>query len=183
MAWWWWARAYIYDRAWTTLLYTLDPAESTDTISSILALSWNSWWTVTNLAASVWWTALSGSTTLWNSWSIQWEDYYLYDVTPQVITGFYLDGNKYQFAWGGWWVSMSTTTVTLTSAGWSSWEQTVSATWVTASNTVIVSPAPASIGDYADWGVYASAQWSGTLTFTAETEPENDIVVNVLIMS
>ena len=77
----------------------------------------------------------------------------------------------------------STTTVTLTAAGWSDNEQTVSATWVTASNTVIVSPAPDNIQDYADWGLYASAQWSGTLTFTAETEPENDIVVNVLIMS
>lgn len=82
-----------------------------------------------------------------------------------------------------WGVSMSTITVTLTAAGWSSNEQTVSATWVTASNTVIVSPAPDNIQDYADWGVYASAQWSGTLTFTAETEPENDIVVNVLILS
>jgi len=77
----------------------------------------------------------------------------------------------------------STTTVSLCSACWSSCEQTVSATWVTASNTVIVSPAPANIQDYADWGVYASAQWSGTLTFTAETEPTSDITVNVLIMS
>ena len=76
----------------------------------------------------------------------------------------------------------STTTVSLCSACWSSCSQTVSATWVTASNTVIVSPAPANIQDYADAWVYASAQWSGTLTFTAETEPENDIVVNVLIM-
>lgn len=80
-------------------------------------------------------------------------------------------------------ITHSTTTVTLTAAGWSDNEQTVSATWVTASNTVIVSPAPDNIQDYADWWVYASAQWSGTLTFTAETEPENDIVVNVLIMS
>lgn len=82
-----------------------------------------------------------------------------------------------------WGVSMSTITVTLTAAGWSSNEQTVSATWVTASNTVIVSPAPSSIGDYADWGVYASAQGSGTLTFSCDEEPTSDITVNVLIMS
>ena len=81
-------------------------------------------------------------------------------------------------------VSSSTTiTVTLTSAGWSSNSQTVSATWVTASNTVIVSPAPSDIADYADCGVYCSAQGSGTLTFGCDTAPSGDIVVNVLIMS
>jgi hypothetical protein len=41
-----------------------------------------------------------------------------------------------------------TITVTLTSAWWSSSTQTVSATGVTASNTVICSPAPSSISDY-----------------------------------
>ena len=81
-------------------------------------------------------------------------------------------------------VSSSTTkTVTLTSAWWSSNSQTVSATWVTASNTVIVSPAPADIADYADKWVYCSAQGSGTLTFGCDTAPSGDIVVNVLIMS
>ena len=56
-------------------------------------------------------------------------------------------------------------------------------TGVTASNTVIVSPAPSDIGDYADCGVYCSAQGSGTLTFGCDTAPSGDIVVNVLIMS
>ena len=77
----------------------------------------------------------------------------------------------------------STITVTLTSAWWSSNSQTVSATGVTASNTVIVSPAPSDIADYADCGVYCSAQASGTLTFGCDTAPSGDIVVNVLIMS
>lgn len=81
-------------------------------------------------------------------------------------------------------VSSSTTiTVTLTSAWWSSNSQTVSATGVTASNTVIVSPSPDDIADYADCGVYCSAQGSGTLTFGCDTAPSGDIVVNVLIMS
>ena len=80
----------------------------------------------------------------------------------------------------GW---SSTITVTLASANWSSKEITVSATWVTASNTVIVSPAPADINDYASNSVYCSAQWSGTLTFSCNTEPTSDIDVNVLILN
>jgi len=79
--------------------------------------------------------------------------------------------------------TISTITVTLTAAWWSSNEQTVSAIGVTASNTVIVSPAPSDIADYADCGVYCSAQGSGTLTFGCDTAPDGDIVVNVLIMS
>lgn len=82
-----------------------------------------------------------------------------------------------------WLASMSTITVTLTSAWWSSNSQTVSATGVTASNTVIVSPAPSDIADYADCGVYGYWQWSWTVTFKCDTAPSGDIVVNVLIMS
>lgn len=86
-----------------------------------------------------------------------------------------------------WWSAptgwSTTITVTLTSAWWSSNSQTVSVTGVTASNTVIVSPAPSDIGDYADCGVYCSAQGSGTLTFGCDKAPDGDIVVNVLIMS
>lgn len=81
------------------------------------------------------------------------------------------------------WVSMSTVTVTLLANWWSSNTQTVSATGVTASNNVIVSPDPSDISDYADWWIYCSAQWSGTLTFTCGTTPSNDIDVNVLILN
>lgn len=79
--------------------------------------------------------------------------------------------------------SVSTIQVTLTAANWSSKSITVTATWVTASNTVIVSPAPANINDYATNSIYCSAQGSGTLTFSCNTEPTGDIDVNVLIMS
>ena len=85
-----------------------------------------------------------------------------------------------------WAVTISlptTTTVTLTTAWWSSSTQAVSVTGVTASNTVIVSPAPSSISDYTDNWVYCSAQGSGTLTFTCDSTPSNDITVNVVIMS
>jgi hypothetical protein len=83
---------------------------------------------------------------------------------------------------GSWNLSLySTITVTLTSAGWSSSTQTVTATGVTASNTVIVSPSPANIEDYATCKVYCSAQWSNSLTFKCSDTPSNDISVNVAI--
>lgn len=89
------------------------------------------------------------------------------------------NGDEYVFP--SWWWG-TTITVTLASANWSSQSITVSATGVTASNTVIVSPDPASINDYATNSVYCSAQGSGTLTFSCNTEPTVDIDVNVLIM-
>ena len=90
--------------------------------------------------------------------------------------------------WQTWAVSLtiptiSPITVTLTSAWWSSSTQTVSATGVTASNTVIVSPAPANISDYADNGVYCYSQGSGTLTFKCSSTPSSNITVNVVILS
>ena len=73
--------------------------------------------------------------------------------------------------------------ITLASAWWSSSTQTVTATWVTTTNSVIISPDPSSMADYTAGVVYCSAQWSNSLTFSCDTEPENDIVVNVLIMN
>lgn len=77
----------------------------------------------------------------------------------------------------------STISVTLTAIGWSSNSQTVSATGVTASNTVIVAPDSSDYSDYMDAEIYCSAQWSGTLTFTCGTTPSNDIDVNVVILN
>lgn len=77
----------------------------------------------------------------------------------------------------------SAITVTLTSSWWSSNAQTVSATWVTASNTVIVSPTPASFEDYWSAQIYCSAQASNSLTFTCWEEPSSDITVNVVILN
>lgn len=87
--------------------------------------------------------------------------------------------------WAVTWLQSqhTATTATLTTAWWSSSTQTVSVTWVTASNTVLVSPAPASIADYVDWWVYASAQGTNSLTFTCDTTPSNDITVNVVILN
>lgn len=77
----------------------------------------------------------------------------------------------------------SAITVTLTSVWWSSNTQTVTATWVTASNTVIISPAPSSFADYTSAVIYCSAQGSNSLTFTCTDEPTSNITVNVMILN
>ena len=83
----------------------------------------------------------------------------------------YVDGRK------------ATASVTLTASGWSSKKQTVSVSGVTASNTVLVTPAPASFVAYGEAVVYCSAQGSGTLTFTCDEVPTVSLTVNVLIMN
>ena len=118
------------------------------------------------------------STSLLGSWNIA--------VQPTLVSWTNIKTINWKSILGSWNITVSsstTITVTLTSAWWSSKSQTVSATGVTASNTVIVSPAPSDIADYADCGVYCSAQGSGTLTFGCDKAPSGDIVVNVLIMS
>lgn len=73
--------------------------------------------------------------------------------------------------------------ITLTSAWWSNNEQTVTATWVTANNSVIISPAPTYMSDYTDAKIYCSAQGTDSLTFTCDSTPASDIEVNVLVLS
>lgn len=74
-------------------------------------------------------------------------------------------------------------TVTLVVADWSANTQTVDVTGVTATNSVIVSPAPASQSDYTTAGILCTAQGAGTLTFTCTATPTNAIDVNVLILN
>lgn len=71
---------------------------------------------------------------------------------------------------------------TLSASAWSNNEQTVTVGGVTASNTVIVSPAPASFEDYRTAVIYCSAQSTDSLTFTCSTTPTTNISVNVLII-
>lgn len=73
--------------------------------------------------------------------------------------------------------------ITLPSANWSNNEQTVSATGVTATNTIVVSPLPTSMSDYTDWGVIYTAQGTDSITFTCSTTPSNNIEVNVVILA
>lgn len=73
-------------------------------------------------------------------------------------------------------------TVTLAAANWVNDSQTVTATGVTATNTVIVAPYPTDAEDYAAAGVLCVAQGAGTLTFSCTTTPVNDLQVNVVII-
>ena len=121
-----------------------------------------------------------------NTWTAIATEAQVYKKQDTLVSGTNIKTINWNSILGSWNITVSsstTTTCTLTSAGWSSNSQTVSVTGVTASNTVIVSPAPSDIEDYADCGVYCSAQGSGTLTFGCDTAPSGDIVVNVLIMS
>ena len=79
-------------------------------------------------------------------------------------------------------VSTPSTMPTLAVADWSNNTQTVNVTGVTATNTVFVSPAPASAADYASAGIVCTAQGAGTLTFTCTTTPTNAITVNVVCL-
>ena len=71
--------------------------------------------------------------------------------------------------------------VTLTSAGWSGGAQTVSATHVTATNSVIVSPIPGHQDAYSTAGILCTEQAAGTLKFTCTSDPTANITVNVYI--
>lgn len=104
-------------------------------------------------------------------------------ITETAITFPVTSVNWSTWAVTGLQTQHSTLSVTLAAANWSSNTITVSATWVTASNTVIVSPAPSSFSAYTSGVVYCSAQTSGSLTFSCTTEPTSDITVNVLILN
>lgn len=100
---------------------------------------------------------------------------------PLILqTGNYGNGTitKQKLASGATYTSIA---VTLTAANWSSNTQTVNVAGVTASNAVIVSAVPASYLSYSEFGVYCSAQGAGTLTFTCDSAPDIDLIVNVLI--
>lgn len=75
------------------------------------------------------------------------------------------------------------TAPTLAVADWSSNTQTVTVTGVTASNTVIVSPAPASAVEYAACGILCTTQGTDSLTFTCTAVPANALTVNVVILN
>lgn len=76
----------------------------------------------------------------------------------------------------------SKTDITLVAGNWSNKAQTVNVTGVTANNTVLIAPVPASSGLYGACGVLCTAQAEGTLTFTCDFTPSDNILVNVVIL-
>lgn len=80
-------------------------------------------------------------------------------------------------------VNFQSVSVSLPVASWSSNSQTVTVSGVTTTNTVVVSPAPASFGDYSSSVVHCTAQGNNSLTFTCSETPASALTVNVLIMN
>jgi len=76
-----------------------------------------------------------------------------------------------------------TTTATLPTTGWSSNSITVNVTGVTASNAVVVSPAPTSASAWAAAGILCTAQGAGTLTFTRTSANGSALTANVMILT
>lgn len=73
-------------------------------------------------------------------------------------------------------------TVELTVLGWVADAQTVTATGVTASNIVIVSPTPADQAAYVAAGIICTAQGADSLTFTCDTTPIVAIDVQAVVL-
>lgn len=75
-------------------------------------------------------------------------------------------------------------TVTLTSVGWEDGSQTVQVEGISADETQqLIQPVPASLSksSYYDSGIQCIAQGNGTLSFTSETTPTEDLIVYVAI--
>lgn len=70
---------------------------------------------------------------------------------------------------------------TLTASGWADNVQTVNVSGVTASNLVMVAPAPDSHSVYAEANIRCTAQGAGILTFSCEDAPAVDVEVNVVM--
>lgn len=81
--------------------------------------------------------------------------------------------------------SFTTITVTLTANGWSNKIQTVTATGVTAENTVIATAAPddTSFSAWSNSGIYAAVQALNSLTFKCRSVPSSAVTVNILILN
>lgn len=179
---WWAGWAWSWDVIW--------PASSTDW--DVVLFDWATWKLIKDSSKKLsdYQTALSTQTAYTSKWTstavATITTNTLWQVTGVTETNIAfpvtsVNGNTGAVTWLQ--NEHTATTVTLAAANWSSKSITVSVTWVTATNTVIVSPAPSDFSDYTDAEIYCSAQGSGTLTFTCSTEPTNDIDVNVVILS
>lgn len=73
-------------------------------------------------------------------------------------------------------------TVTLSSSGWSGFQQTVDVDGVTSDSTVIVVSAPDSYMPYLENSIRCVAQAEGKLTFQCASTPAENVNVNILIL-
>lgn len=72
--------------------------------------------------------------------------------------------------------------ITLPASRWGDNAQTVPAEGVTETNSIIVTPTPASYLAYSIGQVRATEQGANSITFMCETIPETDLTVNILIV-
>lgn len=77
----------------------------------------------------------------------------------------------------------STLTITIATTDWSNGTCTKTASGVTASNTVIISPASASFEAYGEAQVRATAQGANQITFACTDVPSSALTVNVAILN
>lgn len=78
---------------------------------------------------------------------------------------------------------IDTTKRTLLATNWSNNTITITASAVTSSNSVVVTPAPENMADYISAGIYCSGQGTSSLTFTCTTVPTSNINVNVMAIN
>lgn len=79
-------------------------------------------------------------------------------------------------------ISINTVATSIPVSAWSNSQAVISVTGVTGSNTVVVSPDPASISAWVDFGVKCTVQSPGLLRFECTTTPTAAIYVVVLII-
>lgn len=70
--------------------------------------------------------------------------------------------------------------ITLSVADWEDNKQTQVVNDINAGDTIIVSPTPASLEKYGEFGVYASEQGNGTITFSCKTVPAEKLIAQVV---
>lgn len=75
------------------------------------------------------------------------------------------------------------TTIMIAVSDWSNNSCTKQISGVTASNTVIIAPAPSSISVAANANFYCSAQASDSLTFQVSQTPTASVTVNIVIIN
>lgn len=74
-------------------------------------------------------------------------------------------------------------TISLPLAGWADGQQTVAVSGMTAEATVIVGGGADCEPEYSGYGVACTAQGVGTLTFTAQWEPDRDLTAAAVILT
>lgn len=79
--------------------------------------------------------------------------------------------------------SLGQVSVSLPVASWSSDTQTVTVSGVTSTSILVVTASPTSFEQYADFGVYASAQSTNSVTFSCVTTPTVALTANIMYIN